>query len=490
MPQRLNISFTGVLFTIALILLAVQLGAALILYAQNAAAAIQFPYPLEYGEGPVLDQVMRIARLQNIYRSDFAAPPYTVTNAPPLFMLLQAPFAWAVGPAFWYGRVISLISTILAALFLGLTVYRLSGNAIAALISGILLPAFPFVLYWSVLDRVDMLALALSLAGLYAVVRWPDSRRGLALAVILFAAAVYTRQTYWLVGPGAALAWLLQEKQTRLALWFALGLAGICLALFLLLNLATGGGFYQNIVTASVNSSSHIGFMTNTTGLLIHAWILVLGAAGFLVVERWWYPTRTWPLVLPYALLATVSMLLFRTTGSSASPLYEPAAALCLAAGAVLSWPPRRSYLLKAIAVVLLAVQVNGLANWSRNDFLPLIQNKVQDRAEVAQLAQIVREATGPVLIDEYMGLAPLAGQHIYFQPYEFSQLQFAGLWSPDALTDAIRRREFPVILLYEPGTSPPKIVARWTPEIRSTIWENYHSVDTIAGVWIYIPNE
>ena len=490
MSKRLNFTFTGILYAIALVILAWQLGTALYLYIQNAAAVVQFPYPLEYGEGPVLDQVMRIARLENIYRSDFAVPPYSVTNTPPLYMLLQTPFAWAVGPAFWYSRIISLISVLLAALFIGLTVHRLSGSVIAALISGALLLVFPFVLYWSVLDRADTLALALSWAGLYTVVRWPDSRRGLTLAVTLFAAAVFTTQTYALVGPATALIWLLQNRQARQAAFLAGWLFAICLGLFMLLHLLTGGGFLLNVITASVNRGSHIGFMANLTGLLIHAWILVLGAAGFLVVERWWYPTRTWPLVLPYALLATVSMLMFRTTGSSASPLYEPAAALCLAAGAVLAWPPPRSYLLKTIAVVLLAVQVNGLANWSRNDYLPLVQNKVQDEAEIAQLAQIVREAPGPVLIDEYMGLAPLAGRPIYIQPYEFSQLQLAGLWSPDALINAIQQREFPVILLYEPGTSPPKIVTRWTPEIRSTIWENYHSVDTIGGVWIYVPNE
>lgn len=489
MPKRLNITFTGVLYAIALVVLAWQLGSALMLYGQTAASAVRFPYPLDYGEGPILDQVMRLARFENIYRADLSQPPYTVSNYPPLFLLLQTPFAWIDGPAYWYGRVLSLVSALVAALFLGLTVHRLTGDIAASVISGALLLAFPYLLYWSALNRVDTLALALSWAGLYAVVRWPDRRRGLVLAVILFAAAVFTKQTYALVGPGTALIWLLQGKHYRQAARFAGGLAGVCLAVFLLLNLATGGGFFLNIVTANANRVSHVGFMANATGLFLNAWILVMGAIGFLVVERWWYPTRTWPLVLPYTMMAAATILLAGKAGASVNYLYEPAAALCLAAGAVVAWPGR-SYLLKTAAILLLALQVSGLVSWSRGDFLPLIRNKLFDEVEVAQLAQMVREAGGPVLSDEYMGLSPLAGQPIPYQPFEFAQLQSAGLWSPDLLIDAIEQKDFPIIVLYEPSFGPPMIVSRWTPEIRDAIWQNYHSVENLAGAWVYLPNE
>ena len=123
-------------------------------------------------------------------------------------------------------------------------------------------------------------------------------------------------------------------------------------------------------------------------------------------------------------------------------------------------------------------------------DFLPLVRNKVVDEAEVAQLAHMVREADGPVLGDEYMGLAPLAGQPIIYQPFEFAQLQSAGLWSPDPLIDAIEQKDFPIIVLYEPSFGPPMIVSRWTPEIRDAIWRNYHSIENLAEAWVYVPNE
>lgn len=482
-----GLTFGGVVLAAALVILAVQLGAALVQYARHAAAAVQFPYPLEYGEGPILDQVLRLARFETIYRASLAAPPYTVTRDPPLYHLLQVPFVWAVGPAYWYGRALSFLSAVLAALLLGLTLHTVTHDRIAAVISGALLLAFPYVIQWSALNRVDTLALALSWAGLYAVVRWPDARRGVVLGMILFTAAVYTQPAYALVGPGTALIWLLQGRRRGQALRFAGGLVGAVLALFLLLNLLTQGGFFFNLVTANVSAASHIGFMANATGLFINAWVLVLGAAGFLVVERWWYPTRSWPLVLPYVLLAGVSLLLAGRAGAGVNTLYEPAAALCLAAGAVVAWP-KSNYLLKTGAVLLIALQVSGLNSWWRSDFAPVTLSKFGAADEIARLAEIVREAPGPVLADEYMGLLPLAGRPIEFQPFEFYQLERAGLWQPDALVEAVERQAFSAVLLYEPNFGPPLIVSRWSPAVRGAIWAHYEQPAHLAGTWVYFP--
>ena len=80
---------------------------AVLMFFQHDWIAVRFPYPLDYGEGPLLDQIVRLAHFENIYRVDLTVPPYTVANYPPLFLLAQVPWLWAFGPAFWYGRAIS-----------------------------------------------------------------------------------------------------------------------------------------------------------------------------------------------------------------------------------------------------------------------------------------------------------------------------------------------------------------------------------------------
>ena len=67
------------------------------LFARRGIAALAFPHPLNYGEGPLLDQAVRLQELQNIYPSDLSKPPYVISNYPPLFVLLQAPLVWAFG---------------------------------------------------------------------------------------------------------------------------------------------------------------------------------------------------------------------------------------------------------------------------------------------------------------------------------------------------------------------------------------------------------
>jgi hypothetical protein len=149
------------------------LGRALVLFAEHGRAAVAFPFTLNYGEGPLLEQAARLAHGENIYRADLTTPPYTITNYPPLYVLAQAPLVRAYGPEFWYGRLISLISTAVAALFLGLTARALTRSWIAGLVAGGLLLAVPYLLHWSALARIDSLALALSWAGLWLAVQYP-----------------------------------------------------------------------------------------------------------------------------------------------------------------------------------------------------------------------------------------------------------------------------------------------------------------------------
>src|SRR5919112_2535324 len=150
------------------------------LFVRHGLAALAFPYPLNYGEGPLLDQAARLQDMKSIYPADLSKPPYVVSNYPPLFVLLQVPFVWIFGPGFWYGRAISLASTVAVAALIALTMHAVTRDKTASASSGLTFLAVPFVLHWSSLDRVDMLGLALSWGGLYAVVRRPD-RRGMIL---------------------------------------------------------------------------------------------------------------------------------------------------------------------------------------------------------------------------------------------------------------------------------------------------------------------
>src|SRR5574341_1556732 len=229
-------------------------GVALIICLLYQFLAVPHRYSLDYGEASLVDQAMRLVSGQNIYRADISPPPYTISNYPPLYVAVVAVGVKLFGPAqsFFLGRIVSVLSALASSVCLALIVYALTRDHFAALSAGGIFLAFPFVVYWSPLLRIDMFALALSLSGLYLLVRELFSTRRLVGTALLLVAAIYTRQSYALAAPFAAFVSLL-ARDWRRALSFAALVGGLSLALFLILNIFTRGGFYFNIVTANVN---------------------------------------------------------------------------------------------------------------------------------------------------------------------------------------------------------------------------------------------
>jgi hypothetical protein len=470
---------------VAIICLLLAQGLAVVLFLRHGWDALAFGYPLNYGEGPLLDQSVRLARFENIYRTDLGAPPYVVTNYPPLFMLAQVPFVWLFGPALWYGRLISLISVAAVALFVGLTLHALTRDRIASVAGALIFPAMPFVVRWSSLSRVDSLGLALSWAGLFVVARWPERRWSVFSSALLLVAAVYTRQTYMLAAPLAAFVWLVAQGQRRRALETAAIAGGASLLLFAALNISTGSGFFLNTVTANLNDFRWERVSLNALGALVACPLLLVGSLAYLLLTPR-KGNRAWWLIAPYLIASVPSAMLVGKVGSDVNYLLELSAALGLATGAFIAWQRRRPRL-RIVLIALLALQVLALAQSSRVS--TGLQNYViEQRNEVAQLSSMVANAEGPVLTDDYMGLLPERGKRIYFQPFEMTQLARDDDWNQRPFVEDIAREKFPLIMIWSPPFAREIKRDRWTPQMLKEIDAHYQRTDRIADMVIYRP--
>jgi hypothetical protein len=469
----------------ALLLLAQAL--AMLIFLRHGWEALAFPYPLNYGEGPLLDQSVRLAEFQNIYRTDLSAPPYVIANYPPLFMLAQVPFVWLFGPALWYGRLISLLSVAAVALFVGLTLHALTKDRIAAVAGALIFPAMPYVVRWSSLSRVDSLGLALSWAGLFVVARWPQKRWSVLVSALLLVAAVYTRQTYILAAPLAAFVWLVAQGQRRRALQTAAIAGGACLILYAALNISTGEGFFLNTVTANLNDFRWERVGLNALGALLACPMLLLASLAFLLLTPR-KGNRAWWLIAPYLLASIPTTVLVGKVGSDVNYLLELSAVLGLATGGFIAWQRRRPRLRIAL-IALLAVQVLALAQSSR--VASGLQNYVIDqKAEVAQLSRMVANADGPVLTDDYMGLLPERGKRIYFQPFEMTQLARDGDWNQRPFVEDIARKKFSLIMIWSPPFAREIKQDRWTPRMLEEIRAHYERTGRVADMVFYRPKE
>lgn len=472
----------------------------------HAVIAVAFPYPLDYGEAPLLDQAVRLARFENIYRRDLVTPPYTISNYPPLYPLVLAPLAAIFGPVFAPGRLVSLIATVASAVFLGLTVYEHSRERLAAATAGMMLLAFPYVAQWSPLLRIDMLALALSTGALFVVSRWYNHRWGITITAVLLVAATYTRQSYGLAAPLAAFIWLWSQTGWRRAFQLAASVAALGLLLFLVLSLATGGGFFFNIITANANPFDKGILRDRALDVLNVATILILAAVALLVfgVQR----LKAVTLVAPYLVGATLAAATIGKVGSNINYLLELAAALSLAGGVLLAWCSEgaahqltdagsahsrlhsswRPLLFSAVALAL-ALQTGILSRATLVGPAETLKWRGKQTIAIERLAQMVAAADGPILADEYLGLSVMQHREIYLQPFELTQLANAGQWDQQPLLEEIRDQTFPLIMIHHfPAWAVYR--SRWSPQMLSAILEAYAPADFAADTIVFRPRQ
>ena len=322
--------------------LALGLAAYLIYFVAHAWLMLNFPFPLDYGEGPLLAQADLLRGGLPFWRlyADPALPPYAIVNYPPLYLLLTAALSPLVGGALAAGRLLSLLAAAgcVAALYqladggrrrvdgrrgFQLSYFSFHISAFAPL----LLLTVPIVREWSALMRVDMLGLCLGLWGLVTLQmadgRWQIGRRSATLPAllsgVLFLACLFTKPSL-IAGPGAGCLWLgwlalrAEASQRRaawaaaLGLWATLGLGGVLL--LALLQRASGGWFVLHVVTANANRwdlGLALGFWQQQLAL---RWPLFAAAAVAALWLRSQPPApNTQPLALLYTLLGGLAAI-------------------------------------------------------------------------------------------------------------------------------------------------------------------------------------
>ena len=446
-----------------------------------------YPHALDYGEGPLLDQAVRLAHGQSIYRVPGAEPPWTVSNYPPLYPALEAGLAAVFGPAYWYGRLIAVLSLAGSAVLVGAIVQRLTADRFAAVVAGLLLPASAYAGYWAALARIDNLALLLSLAGLWCLLRF-DRLGALFAAIGLLAAAVYTRQTYGLTAPLTAFVWLLGHSRQR-AFGLLAGLAALVAVTGVVLNGVTDGGFWFNVVTANVNEFRWAGVLYYVQTVPVQIPVLLLAAVAYAVVAIR-HRLASGRVIGPYLVAGTLLVLTAGKIGSASNYLIEFATGLCLAVGGLLAW--LREVRPRSFAITLGALAVQSVYSllfppWWYGSTL----ETVDDEADRRQISQVISSASGPVLADQEMGELPLDGRPIILQPFELTQLSRAGLWDQTPLVASIQQQRYAVILIY---TIPdyPLERDRWSAEMLAALDRAYVAGPRIGtesgGSVIYTP--
>ncbi len=479
-------------FNIALIVL---LCLSILGFIWSTTSVLRFPNVIDYGEAPMVDQANRVLANQAIYQADFSTPPYVVANYPPIYPILMAGLSHLTGISpLLSGRIISLAAAIASAGVLSSLSKALGGNRWSWLAAMGIFLGHPYVLSWSPLARVDLLALFFCLAALGIVYHHWHSWRWLTLALGLLLAAIYTRQSYLLAGPAASIYWLWSQDRRR-ASTFTFILFAAVLLIFVAINALTQGGFYLNIIQANINTYS-LSILSNWLKQFLLIWpVVVVGIIAFIGMFLANHIPRTSAAKIFIArgwLVFTFSSLLAALTagkvGSGANYFLEMIAALSLLGALAINHIPDLKPSIRWPIALLVCAQLI----WLLAGVMTLTQDtysKTWARVEwYDQMAHLVKAASdhGPVLTDDYLGLVVIADQAIYYQPFEYGQLYKADLWDPERLAEDIRRGYFPLILIG--GTSLDKPCC-WPPELVSAIQERYR-IDYQSDMLVCVPGQ
>jgi len=472
---------------------------------------VNVPYELDYGEGPVMWQVLNVSDPSRAYVR-LGGGPLVIWNYPPAYLIAVRELWLVQGDLLWSGRFVSFLCGLGIALLLAAIVYRASPSRFGSSIrlgaagTGLLFLCTAPALYWFPFMRVDWLGLLATYLGVFLYLSAESRQWKTYLAFLFFLLAICTKQTF-VAAPLACFLITLVTVPRR-----ALHLGALCAVLgavaFWLGMRWTNGGLAYHLILYNAHTFS---FRRALAGLAwnfshVRIFLILPGALAVLAISRAYRLTsgrgwRMWKARLsrsPFSLALSVEILhcvfaflislTYGKTGSSANYFLEFDATLCVLSGlslAILFWQAQCAPRLTATFAAALMIPV-VLAGHSLGSILnspagsagtPLMH---RDRLEVyQQLLPLIAGASGPVLSDD-MVLLTRAGKDTLFEPATMGYLAEVGTWDQSPFEHRIESKDFAMIVFSKPEV--------WNPRLVVAV-QNAYQLDRVVGQYqLYRP--
>jgi hypothetical protein len=411
--------------------------------AYHLGVTLVFPYELNYGEGYVLNDAVRLAGGQPIY-VDLQQFPMVRSPYPPLFPFLWSALVRFAGTVLWPGRALEVVALVGILALVGLNAWRTRSGLWPVVAATGLVAASPFVYQWAGYARVDLLALLFAAGGVVTA-QWVRGRRGIVLAALLCALALWTKQTTLTALVAVAAAFALRTWRDGLLFLALVGAPTLLIGA--ILNLSTNGEFVRHVVLGNASNpvlplraAVYVG-----TFVFLH---LVALAAGI-----WWLRRALSGRPSPVALYLAISMLAAVSAGnggSSVNYLIEPVVALALVLP--FAWralPPAAALagpLFSVVQLVLLLHLPNGFGTGYLAESAIGRTPTADDATVGAQLDALVQAAPGEV-IAEPASFAIRNGRPVYLQPIDLRAEQLHGRWQAQPLVNALASGRFSTVI-------------------------------------------
>jgi hypothetical protein len=496
-----------------------------LIYVVYAINLMQFPFDYDQGEGFELVDTIMFSQGRWPYQ-DTNVYPYYSSNYPPLFHVMVVPFVWVFGEAYWYGRLLGFLGTLVTAAAIGYAVYRGSNHKWIAILSGLAFLASNTVYHIGPLFRQHMTMVmfetlaVLVLAGANETEDTNKRRRTIAAGLAFVLAAGYTKQLA--VATAAAVFVFMFIRQPRRSVVWGILFAVIGAGIFLWMNVATNGQWWLQTIAANVNEF----YPDQTVGLFrlwfsLHGFLLV-PAALYTLYELYFARLSIYTL---WFAAAVANSVLSGKWGAGDSYFATAIAAMCILSGLFAartlnrSWTFAPNYLSRIfvqplrryapafatvglIVIPLLYLGYGGavlhmptegagfgtISSWlglqpnADNGFYDSAGRIAGGYADIGHLTtqedieagwrivELVRAAEGPVLNEE-AAFNLLAGKEVITNPTQLLNLWKNDMFDSTELVAMIDAREFGLIVMR----------AQFYPtDVLQAIARNYQQSETI----------
>ena len=487
-------------------------------YIRYGLSAIGYPQELEYGEGLVWQQMVDLANgrmYTNIH--DY---PYVNYNFTPLYHAVAYIAATLLGDPLSAGRAVSMVSALLLSGLVGLAVVQASGRSYSstarltgAVIAALLIFRFQPVYFWSVLMRVDLLAIMLSVLGfnlfLGSLKRpWLLFPCGLAFVFAFFA----KQNTIAAAAACTAVSLMIRPALAWQAIVLSVALGGVALVV---LTFVTDGEFLLHVFLYNFNPLELTWLFSLYDRLFSKHWYLaslVVISAGFLtwqLATTWRSPSsESWRPNLsqcPEA-LATLTLLMYFLVVTATS---AGAAKVGAWTNYFIEWVVVWAMILGIVTVRISARFIFPL-DWARarvrgfvlagvagliviQTFLAPIRGitapSFADGEAARQIVEEIQATPGPVLSTD-MVLLLKAGKSVPLEPYMMATLSRQGLWDQSGLIEKLRGQFFDLVIVRTRAADGSRTPERFTPEIKGAVLRAYPTVEQIGSFLIYRPGK
>lgn len=475
MPQRVF----SILSVIALVPLLVYL----VLFFHNNIVLAMCPFPIEWGEGIVIDLAHLIVKPSCVYKP-LVGYPYVVGIYPPAYLYLTNIAGRFFENPFLGGRIVALSSAVGCALLIFLILLRETGRWEISSVGALTYTSLSYVYDYAAMARVDSAGCFFALLGIYLIYRRHHYWAALVLVV-----ALYTKQSM-VAAPVACFAWLAFTER-RKAIGPFLFFLSVSLGVFLVLQHATGGRFFLHIMRYTIHTY-HLGqLMLIVREALGGTCVLLAFAILYIAAGRGRRPRVD--LFSLYWIMVCGTLLFAGKVGSSFLYLIEYAGACSLLFGLSLGWIyhylGRRgtptAYAITILTFALIGIQIAG----SRDTCLYVKRFEGSRSLERDRIClDLIMKDDGPVLTED-VGLLINAERDVLFHPFAISEMSRLGVWDEGRFVGDIMSRKFSLIVLESPASGPNYFTfLRFTPGMLNAISENYRLVSVVGGRCVYRP--